>query len=76
MNEKKKYTRSFSNHKANNFQKNIEYYFVEYKKENFSGFFISERKHKTFEEAQKEREKLILLGATEALIKKYSPKIR
>lgn len=48
---------------------NVGDFYVEFRKPNTFGYFLS-RFHKTFESAQKERERLLEAGATEALIKK------
>jgi hypothetical protein len=74
MKKRSKYTRISSNQSSNSFDLDSDYYFVEYRRDGLSGFFLSNRKYQTFEEAKEERERLINLGATEALIKKINKK--
>jgi hypothetical protein len=45
-------------------------YIIEYRLNGISGFLLSKKNLPTFEDAQVERETLIKMGATEALIKK------
>lgn len=74
MKKKSKYTKTFLNQGKNNLDLDSDYYFVEYRRDGLSGFFLSNKKYQTFEEAKEERERLIGLGATEALIKKINKK--
>ena len=48
---------------------NVGAFFIEFRKKDQLGYFVS-GPQKTFELAQKERDRLIAAGATEALIKK------
>lgn len=59
-----RYQKSSSNQKSN--------YTVEYRIDGVTGFLLSKKNLSTFEEAQKEREDLIRMGASEALIKRQS----